>query len=207
MTAPSSGRRDRAPPDHTVQRPGVLCEDHADALRLRLRRAGSRRPRAARRQGGRARRDDGARRSRTCRLHDHDRCLPRLHGRRQAGTRRARRRGGRAHRRARGALGEALRRPVRPAARLRSLGRGDLDAGDDGHDPQPRPHGRRGRGPGGLDRKPAVRLRLVPAADPDVRRGRRRRRRAAVRRRDRRSQGPARRGERPRARAPTTCAS
>ena len=58
-----------------------------------------------------------------------------------------------------------------------------------------------------LDREPAVRLRLLPAADPDVRRGRRRRRRAAVRRRDRRSQGPAWRGERPRARAPTTCAS
>ena len=119
----------------------------------------------------------------------------------------SRRRGGHAHRRPRGALGEALRRPVRPAARLRSLGRGDLDAGDDGHDPQPRPHGRRGRGPGGLDRKPAVRLRLLPAADPDVRGGRRRRRRAAIRRRDRRSQGPARRGERSRARAPTTCAS
>ena len=68
-----------------------------------------------------------------------------------------RRRGRRAHRRARGALGQALRRPVRPAARLGPLGRGDLDAGDDGHDPQPRPHRRRGRGPGGVDREPAVR--------------------------------------------------
>ena len=46
----------------------------------------------------------------------------------------------------------------------------------------------------------ALRLRLVPAADPDVRGGRGRRRRAAVRGGDRRSQGGARGGERSRAR-------
>ena len=202
-------RGSRRPPaaSTSIQRPGVLCEDHADALRLRLRRAGSRRPRAARRQGRRARGDDRARRSRSCRLHDHDRCLPRLHGRRQAGARGARRRGGHAHRRARGALGEALRRPVRPAARLCSLGRGDLDAGDDGHDPQPRPHRRRGRGPGGVDREPALRLRLVPAADPDVRRGRRRRRRAAIRGCDRRPQGAGAASRTISSSAPTICAS
>ncbi len=52
------------------------------ALRLRLRRADRRRARAARRQGHRSRRDDPARRPRARRLHDHDRRLPRVHGRR-----------------------------------------------------------------------------------------------------------------------------
>ena len=58
-------------------------EDQGDAIRvrLRLRRALRRRPRAARRQGRRARRDDAARRARAGRVHDHDRRLPRLHGR------------------------------------------------------------------------------------------------------------------------------
>ena len=37
-----------------------------------------------------------------------------------------------------GAGREAVRRPRRPAARLRPLRRGDLDARDDGHDPEPR---------------------------------------------------------------------
>ncbi len=158
------------------------------------------RPRAARRQGGRPGRDDGARRSGPRRLHDHDGCLPRLHGRRQAGPRRARRRGRRAHRRTRGTIGKALRRPVGPAADVGAVGRRDLDARDDGHDPQPRPERRRGRGAGGVDRQPAVRVRLVPAPDPDVRRGRGRRRRAALRERDLGSEGGARRVERPRAR-------
>ncbi len=44
--------------------------------------------------------------------------------------------------RARGEDRQALRRPRRPAARVGPLGRGDLDAGDDGHDPQPRPQRR-----------------------------------------------------------------
>ena len=52
------------------------------------------------------------------------------------------------------------------------LGRGDLDAGDDGHDPQPRPERRRGGRPRRRHRKPALRVRLLSAADPDVRRGR-----------------------------------
>ena len=76
---------------------------------------------------------------------------------------------------------EALRRPRRPAARLRPLRRGDLDAGDDGHDPQRRPRRRVGRGPGGARGQPPLRLRLVPAADPDVRRHGRRRRRPPLR--------------------------
>ena len=60
-------------------------------------------------------------------------------------------------------------------------GRRDLDARDDGHDPQPRSERRRGRGPGGVHGQRALRAGLVPAADPDVRRGRRRRRRPSLR--------------------------
>ena len=57
------------------------------ALRVWLRRAFRGRPRAARRQGRRPRRDDAARRSRAVRLHDHDRRLPGLHGERPAAAR------------------------------------------------------------------------------------------------------------------------
>ena len=53
--------------------------------------------------------------------------------------------------RRRPASGSATRRP---AARLGALGRRDLDAGDDGHDPQPRPERRGGRGPRGAHRQP-----------------------------------------------------
>ena len=42
---------------------------------------------------------------------------------------------------------QAARRPRRPAARLRALGRARVDAGDARHRPQPRPQRRVGRGP------------------------------------------------------------
>ena len=107
--------------------------------------------------------------------------------------------------RARGQGGQALRRSRRPAARLRALGRGGLDARDDGHDPQPGPERRRGAGAGEDDREPALRLRLVPEADPDVRGGRGRRRglplRAGARRPEvapRREAGRRALGRRPR---------
>ena len=71
---------------------------HGEHVRLRLRRAGGRRARAARRQGDRPRRDDADGRARSGRVHDHDRRLPRVHGRRgelpdglERGGRRARR--------------------------------------------------------------------------------------------------------------------
>ena len=104
-----------------------------------------------------------------------------------------------ARRGARGEGRQALRRPRRPAARVRPLGRGDLDARDDGHDPQPRPERRGRRGPREEHRQRAHGLRLVPPADPDVRRGRRRDRRRAVRGRADRPQARARRraGHRP----------
>ena len=83
---------------------------------------------------------------------------------------------------------QAVRRSGRPAARLGALGRRRFDAGDDGHDPQPRPRTTpRSRG---SPRAPATggSPRLVPAADPDVRRGGRRDRRAPVRGRARRAE-------------------
>ena len=171
-------------------RPSV--DSARDALRLRLRR-GLGRPGAARGQGRRARGDDRARRPGPGRLHDHDRRLPRLHGGRRRAPGRARGRGRGAHRRARGQDREALRRPRRPAPRLRPLRRRDLDARDDGHDPQPRPRRRRGRRAREGDRERALRERLLPAADPDVRRGRRRRRRATLRAGAHRPEGGARR--------------
>ena len=117
-----------------------FCNARERALRLRLRRAVRRRARAARRQGHRARRDD---RSSACPCPpaSRSRPTPAAPTWRTAATLpgRARRRGRGAHRRARGAHRQALRRPARPAARLGPLGRGGLDARDDGHDPQPRP--------------------------------------------------------------------
>ena len=106
--------------------------------------------------------------------------------------------------RARGADRQALRRPGRPAARLRPLGCGRLDARDDGHDPQPGPERRGHGGPGRAHRERPLRPRLVPAPDPDVRRGRGRRLRAPLRGRARRAQARARRrpGHRPRRRRP-----
>ena len=82
---------------------------------------------------------------------------------------------------ARAEVGQALRRPERAAARLRPLRRGGVDAGDDGHDPQRRARRRVGRGPGEDDGQPPLRVRLVPPADPDVRRDGRRDRRPPVR--------------------------
>ena len=196
----SSGRhrlradcRDRVAVRDAPALPGASVDSAGHALRLRLRRGDLGRPGAARRQGNRPRRDDRARRPRAGRVHDHDRRLPRLHGVRRRASGRARGRGRDAHRLARGQGGQALRRPERPAARLRPLRRGRLDAGDDGHDPQPRPQRRRGRGPREDDRQRALRLRLLPAADPDVRRGRRRRRGPPLRAAAHRPEGGARR--------------
>ena len=133
------------------------------------------------RQGRQPRRDDEARPARTPGLHDHDRRVQGLHGRRRHHPRRPHGRGRRGARRARGEDGQAPRRRRRPAARLGALGRAVLDAGDDGHRPQPRSQRRvRGR-PGQADRQRALRLRLVPPLRADVRQDRARRRRRAVR--------------------------
>ena len=67
-------------------------------------------------------------------------------------------------------VGQAARRPQRPAAGVGALGRRDLDAGHDGHDPQPGDERRVGARAGRGGRRRAVRLRLLPALHPDVRR-------------------------------------
>ena len=81
--------------------------------------------------------------------------------------------------RARDRLG--LRQSLQPAARLGPLRRRDLDAGDDGHDPRPRAQRRDRARLGRRDGERPLRLRLVPPADPDVRRGRRGHRRPPLR--------------------------
>ena len=101
---------------------------------------------------GRARGDDRSaspcpqaspsRPTRAARRCDRARCL-RACGRRSTSTSSASRSGR-----------EALRRPRRPAARLGPLRRRDLDAGDDGHDPQPGPQRRGGGGLATATRNP-----------------------------------------------------
>ena len=118
-------------------------------------------------------------------LHDHDRGVQRLHGRRRQHPRRPHGRGRRGARRARGQDGQAARRPRRPAAGVGALGRAVLDAGDDGHRPQPRAQRRVGRWAREADRQRAVRVRLVPPLRADVRQDRARHRRRAVRARAR----------------------
>ena len=67
---------------------------------------------------------------------------------------------------------QEVRRPEEPAPRLGPLRRPRLDAGDDGHDPQPRPERRDGRGARGGVGQPALRLGLLPPLRRDVRRRR-----------------------------------
>ena len=55
-----------------------------------------------------------------------------------------------------------------PAAGLGAQRRARLDAGHDGHDPQPRPQRRDGAGPGAADRQRALRLGRVPPLHRDV---------------------------------------
>ena len=150
-------------------------------------------------KGLRALGDGAPRRARPRRLHDHDRRLPCLHGSRRRAPSRSRGRDRGARRQARACDRCGLRRSLQPAARLGSLGRGDLDAGHDGHDPRPRSQRRDDERAGRSDRQRAVRLRLVPTADPDVRRGRRGSRRASLRARADRAQGRVRRRRRRRA--------
>ena len=93
--------------------------------------------------------------------------------------------------------GPPARRPRRPAARQRALRRQVLDAGDDGHRPQPRAQRQEREGPRRGDRRRALRLRLLPPVHLDVRPHRARRRRRAVR-------APARGGQGRRPASPTT---
>ncbi len=170
-----------------------------DAFRVRFRRACGRRARAPGREGRRSGRDDGARDPGAGGVHDHDRCLPRLpRGRAAAG--RPRGRGRAAPGASRSRCRKAVRLGGRSAARLGAVGCGGLDAGDDGHDPERRPRRVGGCRAGRADRQRSLRVRLVPAADPDVRGGRRRRRRAPLRERPDHAEARPRRAARHRAR-------
>ena len=64
---------------------------------------------------------------------------------------------------------QGLRRRRQPAARERPLGRQVLDAGDDGHGPQPRPQRGDAARARRADRQRALRLGRLPALHPDVR--------------------------------------
>ncbi len=92
------------------------------------------------------------------------------------------------------------RRRRGPAARLGPLRRARVDAGDDGHGPQPRPQRPLGRGPRGEDRQPALRVGLLPPLRADVRQRRARRPGRADRGDDQDAQGRARRDARHRSR-------
>ena len=87
----------------------------------------------------------------------------------------------------------AARRPERSAAGQRSVRRRAVDAGHDGHGPQPRLERRLRRGSRQADRRRAFRVRLLPSLHRDVRAHRPRSRRATLRRAARRRAQPRRR--------------
>ena len=96
--------------------------------------------------------------------------------------------------------GQVARPGRRPAAGVRALRREVLDARDDGDRPQHRAQRRVGAGPGQAGRQRALRLGLLPPADPDVRQDGARHRRRALRGRHRRRQEGQGHRERPRPR-------
>ena len=93
----------------------------------------------------------------------------------------------------RGRVRQGLRRSGQPAPRERALGRQVLDAGHDGHRPQPGPQRADRGGPRRPHRQRAVRCGRLPALHPDVRPDRAGRERRALRPRARRRQARARR--------------
>ena len=102
-------------------------------------------------------------------------------------------------------VGQGLRRPGQPAARLGPLGCQVLDARDDGHRPQPRPQRGDARGPDRPVGQRALRLGRVPPVHRHVRPDRHGREGGPVRRAPREAQGrarPRRQGHRPRRRRP-----
>ena len=100
---------------------------------------------------------------------------------------------------------QALRRRRESAPGLGALRLGDVDARDDGHDPQPRPQRCDARGADPRHRQSALRLRRVAALRPAVRQDRARRPRRRVRRGDGRGEARARRQERRRPRRRCAC--
>ena len=142
-------------------------------------------PRPPGRQGREPGGDDADRGARAPRVHGHDRGLHRLP--RGGGPLSEGHLGG-ADQRAPpdpDGDGQGVRQPGATTPRLLPLRREVLDARNDGHDPEPRDE-RRGRTRAGrAHRRPALRLRRLPAGDPDVRE-----RRARDGRRDLRGDAP-----------------
>ena len=110
-------------------------------------------------------------------------------------------------RRARAQVRQGIRFGDRPAAGLGAVGLGDVDARDDGHDPQSRPQRGDAAGTGRADRQSALRLGRLPALHPALRQDRDGRSRRGLRRGDGGGQAQARRRARRRARPPTRCRS
>ena len=125
----------------------------------------------ARRQGRRPGRDD---QRRACRCRPgftiSTAGLQRLLRERQASCRpRSTSRSTRPSRSSRRCMGKKLGDRRRSAAGLGALRREVLHARHDEHHPEPGPERPVGRGPGGQDRQPALRLGLLPPLHPDVR--------------------------------------
>src|SRR5216110_592559 len=85
-----------------------------------------------------------------------------------------------------------------PVARLRPLGRADVDAGHDGNGPQPRPQRHDGARARRVDQERPLRVGLLPAVHRDVRKRRARHQARDLRRRARRGEAAPRREERSR---------
>ena len=134
-------------------------------------------------------------------------CLSLPRRRAAAPARRRDGRGARPHARAREEDRQEIRRRRRPAAGLGALRVGHVDAGHDGHHPQPRPQRDHARGADPPHRQRALRLRRVAALHPAVRQGRARRARRGVRRAVRGRQDARRRqaGRAARPRRPARC--
>ena len=124
---------------------------------------------AARRQGREPRRDVPHRPAGAARLHGHDRGLHLLLRQQAHVSAAAQGPDAVGHRRHRAADRQEARRSAEPAAGVGPLRRPRLDAGHDGHDPQPRSQRPDGRGAGHQDRQPALRVGLLPPLRPDVR--------------------------------------
>ena len=128
-------------------------------------------------QGRQPRGDDQPRAARAARVHHHHRGLQGVPGQRARRRRSSPPRWTSTWPRCEQAMGHKLGDAERPAAGVGALGRQVLHAGHDGDRPQRRPQRRERPGPRGQGRRrrrrPAVRLGLVPAADPDVRQDRR----------------------------------
>ena len=167
-------------------------------VRLRLLRGRQGPEGPARRQGREPGRDGEARPAGAARLHDLDRGVPGVpgggDGRRPGWTTQV----AAPPRDAGGDPRQEAGRPGRPAAGVGAVRGEVLDARDDGDRPQHRAERRLGARPGGAVGQPAVRVGLLPAADPDVRQDRAAHRRRAVRARARRAEGAQGRRRRPR---------